>query len=80
MSAFDSLDIPTLNAMRAETLSALHELMTRATSVTSRYGDATVFAQRRADLKAHLTDLDAAIAAKDGGATRGPIYVVSNGR
>lgn len=76
MSAFASLDLPTLNAMRAETISALHELMTRATSVTSRYGDTTSFNQRRADLKAHLTDLDAAIAAKEGGATRGPIYVV----
>lgn len=76
MSAFASLDLPTLNAMRAETISALHELMTRATSTASRYGDSATFGQRREDLTAHLTDLNAAIAAKEGAPTRGPIYVV----
>lgn len=76
MSAFSSLDLPTLNAMRAETLSALHELLTRATTTGSRYGDSATFGQRPADLKAHLADLDAAIAEKDGTARRGPIYLV----
>jgi len=77
MSAFASLDLADLLTMRAETISALHELMVRATTITSKHGDSAVFAQRRADLKAHLDDLNAVIATKEGSAqARGPIYLV----
>jgi hypothetical protein len=77
MSVFASLDLPTLLSMRAESIAALHDLMTRATSLTNKFGDSATYNQRRSELKAHIEDLDAVIATKEGGTpSRGPIYLV----
>ena len=77
MSAFSSLDLDTLKTMRAESIAALQDLMTRATTLTNKFGDSATYNQRRSDLKAHIEDLSACIAAKEGGTLpRGPIYLV----
>ena len=71
-SALALLPLETLQAKLSESLDALHRLNTRPTTAASG-ADRIEYAQKAKDLERYISQLQAAISRKQGGAGRGPI-------
>lgn len=73
-SALISLPLETLQTKLSESIDALHRLNTGPTSASSG-ADRIEYAQKTKDLERYINQLQSAIARKQGGAGRGPIYL-----
>lgn len=72
-AALATLTLEALQTRLSEALTALHRIRTGPIAVTAR--DRSIRYAEDQRLEAYINQLQAAIVAKQGGATRGPIYV-----